>query len=242
MTQLASTGRPDYDPVMPRAKTPAPTRLSRALREPPAARATPLDLFALATRRWLRGERIDIGALAAELGIGRATAFRWVGSRDALLGEVLWAQCEAQMQRAAAAHATQPRGPARVAAICADAVRAIVRSAPLRRFLREDAEQALRLLTSKQGPVQARAIGRVHELLAAEARSGALEPPLDLDTLAYLVVRLCESFIYADAISDRRVDAGDAALAVELLLSGRVAARSGPARGRAPRPSRAARS
>ncbi|MBL8524476.1 MAG: hypothetical protein JNN20_12365, partial [Betaproteobacteria bacterium] len=47
---------------------------------------------------------------------------------------------------------------------------------------------------------------------------------IEVGTLAYLVVRLCESFIYADAISDRRVDANDAALAVELLLSGRVAA------------------
>lgn len=203
------------------------TRLNRAL-SGAGGRATPLDLFALAVRRWRQGERIDVGALAAELGIGRATAFRWVGSRDQLLGEILWSQCDAQMRRAGAAFAGQRRGPARVAAICAHAVRAIMRSQPLRRFLRDDAEQALRLLTSKQGPVQARAIERVRALLEAEARGGALSLPLDVATLAYLVVRLCESFIYADAISDQRVDAADAALAVELLLSGRVAARAAP--------------
>ena len=103
-------------------------------------------------------------------------------------------------------------------------MRSIVRSAPLRRFLREDAEQALRLLTSKQGPVQARAIARVRELLESEAARGALQLPIEANTLAYLVVRLCESFLYAEAISDQRVDLADAGLAVELLLSGRIAA------------------
>lgn len=200
------------------------TRLAQALAAAPASRAGPLDLFGLAQRRWRQGERIDVGALAAELGIGRATAFRWVGSRDALLGEILWAQCDAQMRRAAAAQRGRGHGPARVGAICAGAMRSIVRSAPLRRFLREDAEQALRLLTSKQGPVQARAIARVRELLESEAARGALQLPIEANTLAYLVIRLCESFLYAEAISDQRVDLADAALAVELLLSGRVAA------------------
>lgn len=205
-------------------RVPAATRLQQALATDAPARATPLDLFEKAQQRWLKGERVDVGALAAELGIGRATAFRWVGSRDALLGEVLWAQCEVQMRRAAAAQQHQPAGAVRVAAICAQAVRSILRSAPLRQFLRDDAEQALRLLTSKQGPVQARAIARVRELLAAEVAQGALSLPLPANTLAYLVVRVCESFLYADIISDQRVDMNDAALAVQLLLSGRVAA------------------
>lgn len=210
-------------------RSPKATQLQRALAAGVAPRATPLDLFERAQQRWLRGERVDVGALAAELGIGRATAFRWVGSRDALLGEVLWAQCEVQMRRAAARHQDQPPGAARVAAICAQAVRSILRSAPLRQFLREDAEQALRLLTSKQGPVQARAIARVRELLDREVAQGALVLALPADTLAYLVVRVCESFLYADIISGQRVDMNDAALAVQLLLSGRVDA---PATGR----------
>lgn len=205
-------------------RKPAATQLQRALAEGAAPRATPLDLFERAQQRWLKGERVDVGALAAELGIGRATAFRWVGSRDALLGEVLWAQCDAQMRRAAAMHQDQPPGAARVAAICAQAVRSILRSAPLRQFLRDDAEQALRLLTSKQGPVQARAIARVRELLEREVAQDALSLPLPVNTLAYLVVRVCESFLYADIISGQRVDMNDAALAVQLLLSGRVAA------------------
>ena len=69
--------------------------------------------------------------------------------------------------------------------------------------------------------VQRRSIDRVRDLLQAEAARG-LALPLGVDTLAYLIVRLCESFIYADVISDQKVDVGDAGLAVQLLLSGRV--------------------
>lgn len=200
-----------------------PTRLAQALRDAPPAKATPLDLYQLARRDWLAGERIDIGALAARLNIGRATAFRWVGSRELLLSEILWSLCDELMNATAARH--RGRGAGRVASICEDAVRALVAFEPLRRFVRSDPEYAVRLLTSKLGPVQGRAIERVRALLQYEADRGALEPPLAVDTLAYLIVRLCESFIYAEATSDQQVDVADAGLAIELLLSGRVAPR-----------------
>jgi AcrR family transcriptional regulator len=40
-------------------------------------------------RRYLRGERIDVQAVAAELSLGRTTIYRWFGSRENLIGEVL---------------------------------------------------------------------------------------------------------------------------------------------------------
>src|SRR5215813_9232978 len=84
----------DYDrrPVLTSAKPkPNQTALERAILEPAAAaRPTPLDALRLARRRWLAGERLDMGALAEELGISRATLYTWVGSKDRLLGEVLW--------------------------------------------------------------------------------------------------------------------------------------------------------
>lgn len=215
----------------PKKTAPAPahaaTRLAQALREGEHARATPLDLYQLARRDWLAGERIDVGALAARLNIGRATAFRWVGSRDLLLGEILWSLCDELMQDTAARQ--RGRGAQRVAAICESAIRALVAFEPLRRFVRSDPEYAVRLLTSKLGPVQARAIERVRDLLQFETDRGALSPPLAVDTLAYLIVRLCESFIYAEATSDQQVDVADAGLAIELLLSGKVMPRRAPA-------------
>jgi hypothetical protein len=211
-------------PSAPAARAPARTRLALALSERPRRRATPLDRYSLARRWWLAGERVDVGALAARLKIGRATAFRWVGSRELLLGEILWALCDDLMKQAA--QAQRGRGAARIAAICETVIRAIVAFEPLRRFVRHDPEYALRLLTSKAGPVQGRAIECVRRLLQHEAERGALQPPLKLDTLAYLLVRLCESFIYADVVSDQTVDVAEAGLAVQLLLSGRVSRRA----------------
>lgn len=205
----------------PRARV---TRLGQALSEPPAPKVTPLDLFRAARRVWIAGERLDIGALANELGIGRATAFRWVGSREQLLGEVVWSLCEPLLEQAAAA--TSGRGARRVAAICEYAIRAMLVYPPLRRFLEQDAEFALRLLTSKQGPVQGRVIGKVRGLLQHQADQGALKLPLNVDTLSYLIVRVCESFLYADVISGQRVDSAEAGLAIELLLSGNIEPRA----------------
>src|SRR5919199_5473703 len=53
-------------------------------------RPTPLDAFRLARRKFLAAERIDMSALADELGVNRVTLYRWVGSREQLLVEVIW--------------------------------------------------------------------------------------------------------------------------------------------------------
>ncbi|MGQ0802049.1 MAG: QsdR family transcriptional regulator [Pseudomarimonas sp.] len=205
------------------SETTTGTRLSRELRSPLATKATPVDAFRLARGRWLAGERIDIGALASELGVSRATLFRWVGSRELLLAEILWSLCEPTMQRADSG--LRLRGAARIARVCERVIRAILDFAPLRRFIAQDAEYALRLLTSKASPVQARTIAAVRDLLVTEVERGELSPPIALDTLAYLIVRLGESFVYAETISGQTVNVADAAVAIELLLSGQVSGR-----------------
>jgi AcrR family transcriptional regulator len=186
------------------------------------ARATPADALRLARKRWLAGERLDIGLLAKELGVARATLFRWVGSRELLLAEVLWSMCAPTLRQAV--DATPGQGVARIAQVCETAVRQMMAFEPLRRFIADDADLALRLLTSKASPVQARAIAAVRELLEFERRRGSWQPPLAIDTLAYLMVRLGESFLYANVLSGQTVDVGDTGIAVQLLLSGRVEA------------------
>src|SRR3981081_2735542 len=53
-------------------------------------RPLPLDALRIARRRFLAGERIDMSALAEELGVNRVTLYRWFGSRDRFLVEVIW--------------------------------------------------------------------------------------------------------------------------------------------------------
>src|SRR5258706_10268600 len=55
----------------------------------PAAGATREEVLARATAWFVDCRRVDVQALAAECGVGRATVYRWFGSREGLLGEVM---------------------------------------------------------------------------------------------------------------------------------------------------------
>ncbi|HEY7508691.1 MAG TPA: TetR/AcrR family transcriptional regulator, partial [Vicinamibacteria bacterium] len=53
------------------------------------AAASREDVIRAATRNYLRGQRVDVQGIAADLGLGRSTVYRWFGSREELIGEVL---------------------------------------------------------------------------------------------------------------------------------------------------------
>ena len=83
--------------------------------------------------RYLRGRRVDVQSLAAELGLGRTTIYRWFGSRDRLIGEVLVraaepilddARAQARKTRPARApRSLRPRQPELRRSTCAPSVR-----------------------------------------------------------------------------------------------------------------------
>jgi AcrR family transcriptional regulator len=181
-----------------------------------APRPTPLDALRLARRRWFANERLDMGALARELGVSRATLYSWVGSRERLIGEVIWSFAEEGLRQAL----EEARGSG--ADYILDVVERFARMnaafEPLRRFIEQDPELALRVLTSKSGPVQERMIDAARELLAEQVAAGELTPALDLDTLAYLLIRVNESFLYSDVITGSEPDVDKALEAIRLLL------------------------
>jgi AcrR family transcriptional regulator len=202
---------------MPRTVKTRPTALERALASNgAAARPTPLDALRLARRRWLAGERLDMGALAKELGISRATLYSWVGSRERLIGEVIWSFAEEGIRQAR--ESATGSGPEYVADVAERFARLNAGFEPLRRFVAQDPELALRVLTSKNGPVQGRMIAVVRELLEEQVANGALTPALDVDTLAYLMIRVNESFLYSDVITGSEPDVDKAVEVVRLLL------------------------
>jgi hypothetical protein len=194
------------------------TVLERAIAAADGARSrpTPLDALRLARQRWLAGERIDMGDLARDLGIGRATLYSWVGSRERLIGEVLWSfASEGVKQARAAARGT---GIDYIVDVFERFDRINAEFEPLRRFVAQDPALALRVLTSKEGPVQERMIAVCREVLAEQVDAGKFTPPLDLDTLAYLMIRIAESFLYSDVITGNEPDVDKAVEAVRVLL------------------------
>jgi AcrR family transcriptional regulator len=167
----------------------------------PAA-ASPDDVLAAALRAYLHGERIDVQAIAAGLGLGRTTIYRWFGSREGLIGEAVVRAAEPLFDEARAA----ARGRGGVALLDTfDRINRALAAAPaLRRFL-ELERDALRILTSSGGPVQPRMVAKIQSYVEEEMERG-FRPPVDPATLAYAIVRLAEAFLYNDATAALRGD------------------------------------
>jgi AcrR family transcriptional regulator len=180
-------------------------------------RSDAVAAFRLARRGFIGGERLDMQKLAADLGVDRTTLFRWVGNRDQLLAEVLWSLGERTFTDAAAR--TGGAGPQRVADVMGAFVQALIDAPYFRAYLRREPERALRLLTTKASLVQHRMVGLVERLLADEQAGGELPHPLPLPDLAYLIMRIGESFIYTDLITGDPPDAGKARTAIAALLA-----------------------
>jgi AcrR family transcriptional regulator len=154
-------------------------------------------LIAAATEDFLAGRRIELRALADRLGLSRTTLYRWFGTREELIGEVLAARIETILRAAR----RRARGSgARALLATFDAVnREIASSAPLRAYLAQEGRSALRVLTGSDGIVQPRVVAAVRALIEDEVGAGDFRPPTSAGTLAYAVVRLAEAFLYNDA-------------------------------------------
>jgi AcrR family transcriptional regulator len=168
------------------------------------AAATRQDVLDVVMHRYLRGRRVDVQAISAELGVGRTTIYRWFGSRDDLIGEVIVRAAEPVLAQARS-EATGAGAPALLDTF--DRFnRTIASSEALRSFVERERDAALRVITSSAGPVQPRIVGMITDVIAAEVSAGAYAPQLEPATLAYAMVRLAEAFLYNDAGSGMRGD------------------------------------
>ena len=176
---------------------PPQTPLTRALSGPAAEpRSTPMDAFDLARQWFLEGRRLDMQQLAAELGVGRATLYRWCGSRELLLGEVIWSVQRDGLETAWARTRGEPVD--RLVRALTRVLRDIREYEPLRVFVAEGGEYALRVLTSNHSIVQRRLIDWFAQWLNEEVD---LDPSVDPNDLAYAIVRVLESFVWSDMIT-----------------------------------------
>jgi AcrR family transcriptional regulator len=144
----------------------------------------------------MAGERIDVQAIARELGLARATMHRWFHTRELLLGEVMAGLGEERLEllrERVGGHG------AKALLDSFDAFNRELSAAPgLRALLLAETELGLRVLTSATGLVQPRMVAAVQRLIEQEAERG-YRPALSPDLLAYAIVRLAEAFLYNDA-------------------------------------------
>jgi AcrR family transcriptional regulator len=196
---------------------PQPTRLQQDLADPGlGGHTTALDAFRLARRRFQAPERIDMSALADALGVNRVTLYRWVGSRDQLLVEIIWSLARRTLDRIDATVAAQ--GGERIVQVVVRFLAAVIANPGMQRWLAEEGEHAMRLLTRHDTDFQPRLIAAMEAMLEEETAAGRLDVPAPLHEVAYVIVRLIESYTYVDLITGERPDAQRAEPILRMLL------------------------
>ena len=160
--------------------------------------------------------------MADELGLSRVTLHRQTGGREALLGEALWLLTE-QLLHVAAARWERERAAGELR--CPGTgrhVNALVSQAPaLRRLLDDEPALAIRVLTDPRGRVQTGVVAFAEALLRRDMEEFDLDPLIEPDALAYALVRLGESFLYADVLAARQPDVQTADRLQSALIEGR---------------------
>lgn len=168
------------------------------------ATASRADVLHAVAEQYIDGQRVDVTVVARRLGVGRATIYRWFGSREALIGEVVATELERLI--ASKRRLVTRRGAIGLVEVLDRTNRTLAKSTALRRLLEQEPNVAMRLLTASDGVVQPRAVACVEELIRAEVSAGMFKPPAEPGALAYACVRLAEAFLYNDAAIGIRGD------------------------------------
>ena len=161
-----------------------------------------------AAARWIQdGRRLDMQGLADELGMSRVTLFLRIGSREALLGKALWMLTQCTLETAAARwEAERPEGELHTPGTGRYINAIVSESTGLRRLLEDEPALAIRVLTDPHGQVQTGVVAFVEDLLRRDIAEFGLVTIIEPDALSYALIRLGESFLYADVLAARKPD------------------------------------
>ncbi len=166
--------------------------------------------------------------LADELGVSRVTLFRHVGGREALLSQALWVLTERTLATAAARwEAERPEGELHTPGTGRHLNAIVSQSKGLRRLLDEEPALSLRVLTDPRGRVQTGIVTYIEALLRRDMAEFSLVALIEPDALAYALVRLGESFLYADALAARKPDVATADRLQQALVATSLEPRKG---------------
>ena len=180
---------------------PAQTLTSRPKGSRPKGKGTTkislTDRIVSTAARWIyEGRRLDMQGLADELGVSRVTLFRRVGSREELVSQALWRLTERHINAMVAG------------------------SQGLRRLLDDEPALTMRVLTDPRGRVQSGIVALNEELLRRDMAEFGLVTIIEPSALAYALVRLGESFLYADVLAARKPDVATANRLQQAIIEG----------------------
>lgn len=167
------------------------------------------DVVRGAARHFRAYGSLDMDRLAIELAVSRATLYRVVGNRDALLGDALWLLARRLLRPRPPGGSFGVDGVIEVSRRFVAGVRA---AEPLRRFIDAEPETAARVLFTAAGNVHGRAVRAQYEVFVEAGLAGA-----GLDAAA-LYVGIVESVLFGDLFRGPRVGFAVAERALRALL------------------------
>lgn len=180
----------------------------------PEGGATPEVALAVATQHFLEGKRVDMQILALEVGVGRATLYRWFGDREKLIGQVLW-----NLSRQALvwlAEQSEPGDTEHALETIEAFMRVTSEFAPLQRFLAAEPTLALRALLEPDAPLVVALGDWATDRLTA---AGYGQPPGPAPReLAEVMVSVTSTYCWARIIAGGQADVDSAMRAVRVLL------------------------
>lgn len=194
------------------------TKLEQQLTGEDLQAVTPVDVLREARRRFLRMERLDMRELASDMGVSRATLYRWVGSRDQLLAEVVWSLGEPAL-RLASEVGEGMTGADRILRIYEQFGEQILAHGPTRHFVDTEPATAIRVMTGKESPNQIKVIAFYRDLIEKAAERGEITLRLPAETVAYVLVRAANAFLWTNLIAGEEPDIHTSLEVARVLLT-----------------------
>jgi AcrR family transcriptional regulator len=184
----------------------------------PAAAPTPDEtVIRAAARFFMTHGTLEMRALAQNLGVGRATLYRWRGSRTQLLSDVLLWLGLRNLRRSEADVDTAP-GPRRLLDVHAIHISRMSNSPALRTFVRNEPGLASSLLLDAHGQVHVGVTSALAELIRTQEIDTGWVAPFGADKLAQVIARIDEAFMYADLIAKDEPNPDIPSVVFEILL------------------------
>lgn len=168
----------------------------------PAA-ATREQAFDYAVGMYLRGRRIDLSVLASEVGVGRTTIHRWFGTREDLVVDILGTTAVALLTDVRSR--VGETGPQGLLDTFDRFNHELLEVAALASFVASERDPMEYIARADRGP-QPMLVEAIGGMIQGEIDGGRYSAPVDSETMAYAIVRLAQSFLYADSATGVRGD------------------------------------
>lgn len=181
-------------------------------------RCQPIDLHRMARNYFLNAKKIELQMLARELGISRATAYRWAGSTEQLIGDVVASLLVDAIDELEGETETLS-GVERIVAVMDGLLQRTTEHVSLVRYIKHNPRQGLKVLASDGGVVRPKLMDRIELLLLREKDRCHIEIAASAAQAAAVLVRLFESYAYNDPIVGEAAEPEGFSAAVTLVLS-----------------------